>query len=157
MNLRIISAWRTLSRDAANVLSGVPPIRLLPLERNIIRAKARETLFKRWQEEWDSSKDGRWTHKLVPKIKEWILREHGSMEYHLTQGLSDDGCFGRYVAKRGHRPNSNCWLCGKEEDDGEYTIFACPVHEQDRRELTVLLTVTKLSLWESKDDRNFVS
>ena len=84
MNLRIISGWRTLSRDAANVLPGVPPIRLLVLERkeiwveeeeyrlrqgllpeeerNIIRAKARETLFKRRQEEWDSTKDGRWTH-----------------------------------------------------------------------------------------------
>ena len=62
MNLRIISGWRTLSRDAANVLSWVPPNRLLALEqkeiwveeedyrlrqghlpeeeRNIIRAKA---------------------------------------------------------------------------------------------------------------------
>ena len=108
MNLRIISGWWTLSRDAANVLSGVPPIRLLALERKeiwvkeeeyrlrqghspeeerkFIRAKARETLFKRWQEEWDSLKDGRWTRKLIPKIKEWVLREHGSMEYHLMQG-----------------------------------------------------------------------
>ena len=33
MNLRIISGWRTLSRNAANELSGVPPIRLLALER----------------------------------------------------------------------------------------------------------------------------
>ena len=32
-------------------------------------------------------------------------------------------------------PNSNCRLCGEEEDGGEHTIFACPVHEQDRREL----------------------
>ena len=130
MNLRIISGWRTLPRDAANVLSGVPPIRLLALERkviwveeeeyrlrqghlleeerNIMRANARETLFKRWQEEWDSSKDGRWTHKLISKIKEWVFREHGSIEYRLTQGLGGHGCFGGYLAKRGHRPNSNC-------------------------------------------------
>ena len=69
MNLRIISKWQTLSRDATNVLSGVPTIRLLALkrkeiwveqeeylrrqghlreeERNTIRGKARETLFKR--------------------------------------------------------------------------------------------------------------
>ena len=115
------SGWRTLSRDAANVLSGVPPIRFLDLERkeiwvkeeeyrlrqghlpeeerNIIRAKARETLFQRWQEEWDSSKDGRWMHKLVPKIKEWVLREHGSMEYRLTQELGGHGFFGGYLAK----------------------------------------------------------
>ena len=36
MNLRIISGWRTLSRDAANVLSGIPPIRLLALGRKEI-------------------------------------------------------------------------------------------------------------------------
>ena len=36
MNLRLISGWRTLSRDAANVLSGIPPIRLLALERKEI-------------------------------------------------------------------------------------------------------------------------
>ena len=42
MNLRIISGWRTLSRDAANVLSGVPPIRLLALERKEIWVEQEE-------------------------------------------------------------------------------------------------------------------
>ena len=36
LNLRIISGWRTLSRAAANVLSGVPPFRLLALDRKEI-------------------------------------------------------------------------------------------------------------------------
>ena len=36
MNLRIISGWRTLSRGATNVLSGVPLSRLLALERKEI-------------------------------------------------------------------------------------------------------------------------
>ena len=53
------------------------------------------------------------------------------------QGLSGHGCFSGYIAKRGHRSNSNCRLCGEEEDDGKHTIFASPVHEQDRRQLTV--------------------
>ena len=57
------------------------------------------------------------------------------MEYRLTQGLSGHGCFGIYLATRRHRSNSNCRLCGEEQDDGEHTIFACPAHEQDRREL----------------------
>ena len=42
MNLRIFSGWRTLSRDAANVLSRVPPIRLLALERKEIWVKEEE-------------------------------------------------------------------------------------------------------------------
>ena len=111
----IISGWRTLSRDTANLLSGVPPIRLLALERkeiwveqeeyrrgqghlleeegNIIGGKAREILLKRWQEEWDSSKDGRWTNKFIPKIKGWVLREHGLMEYRLSKDSAATGAF----------------------------------------------------------------
>ena len=95
MNLPIISGWRVLSRNAANELSGFPPNRLLALERieicveqdqywrrqrhlseegsTTIRRKARETLSKRWQEEWDSSKDGSWTHNLIPRMKEWVV------------------------------------------------------------------------------------
>ena len=57
------------------------------------------------------------------------------MEYRLTQGLSGHGCFGGYLATRGHRSKSNCRLCEEEEDDGEHKIFACPTHEQDSREL----------------------
>ena len=68
-------------------------------------------------------------------IKEWVLREHGSIDYRLTQGLGDHGCFGVYLATREHRPNSNRRLRGGEEADGEHTIFACSVHDQDRREL----------------------
>ena len=48
MNLRIISGWRTLSRDAANVISGVPPIRLLALERKEIWVEQDEY---RWRQE----------------------------------------------------------------------------------------------------------
>ena len=74
-------------------------------------------------------------HKLIPRIKVWVLQENGLMEYRLTQGLSGHTCYGVYLATRGHRPNSNCQICGEEEDDGEHTVFACPTHEQDRREL----------------------
>ena len=60
-----------------------------------------------------------------------------ALGYRLTQGLSGHGCFGVYLARRGHRPNSNCRLCSEQEDDVENPIFAYPVHEQDRRELAV--------------------
>ena len=81
MNLRIISGWRSISRDAANVLAGMPPVRLLALERSKvwhgqeeqrrlqgdlsevektrIQEEARDTLFSRWQEGWDASGYGR--------------------------------------------------------------------------------------------------
>ena len=158
MNLRIISGWRSISRDAANVLSGMPPVRLLALERSkvwhgqeehrrlqedlsevektLIREEARDTLFSRWQDEWNASGDGRWTHALIPRVKEWMLREYGAMEYRLTQALSGHGCFGNYLVKRGHRPTSSCRLCGEEEDDVEHTLFTCPTHDDDRRRAT---------------------
>ena len=106
INLRIINGWRSISKDAANVLAGMPPVRLLALERSKvwhrqeeqrrlqgdlsevektrIREEAKDTLFSRWQEEWDASGDGRWTHALIPRVKEWMLREHGAMDYRLT-------------------------------------------------------------------------
>ena len=92
MNLRIISGWRSISRDAANVLTGMSPVKLLALERSKvwheqeeqrrlqgdlsevektrIREEARDALFSRWQEEWDASGDGRWTHAHILRVKE---------------------------------------------------------------------------------------
>ena len=109
---------------------------LSEVEKTRIREETRDTLFGRWQEEWDVSGDGRWTHALIPGVKEWMLHEHGAMEYRLTQALSGHGCFGNYLAKRVHRPTSSCRLCEEEEDDAEHILFTCPAHDDDRRRAT---------------------
>ena len=125
------------------MLAGMPPVRLLALEGSKVwhgqeeqRRLQGDLSHSRWQEEWDTSGCGRLTHARIPTFKEWMLREHGAMEYRLTQALSGHGCFGNYLAKREHRPTSSCRLCGEEEGDAEHTLFTCPAHDDDRRRAT---------------------
>ena len=72
MNLRIISGWRTLSRDVANVLSGVPPIRFVALERKEIWVE---------QEEYR----GRQGH-LLEKVRN-IIRENQETLLEMARGM----------------------------------------------------------------------
>lgn len=78
--IRVVSAYSTISTEAAQVLADLPPIDLLAIERRNTymgkwtndsinhRAKARETLMKDWQARWNSSNKGRWTYRLVKSI-----------------------------------------------------------------------------------------
>ena len=74
--------------------------------------------------------DGPMHSYLVSKNGCFVNMEQWSR---LTQALSGYGCFGTYLAKRGHRPTSSCRLCGEEENDAEHTLFTCPAHDDDRR------------------------
>ena len=101
--LRVCSAFRTVSDDAAFVISGMMPIDILADEMtNIYNAKStsplsqtknaeRERSLNRWQERWERSGKGRWTHRLIPVIKEWLERRHGEINYNLTQFLTEHG------------------------------------------------------------------
>ncbi|CAB0031675.1 unnamed protein product [Trichogramma brassicae] len=83
--LRVISGRPQVSYDATYVIAGVPPLALLANERERIyqrrpkdakEEKRRETLRK-WQDRWDRTSKGRWTHRLIPNITEWVERGHG--------------------------------------------------------------------------------
>lgn len=50
--------------------------------------------------------------------------------------LSGHGCFGQYLHKIGKEEYSKCHHCQDENDTAEYTLFECPVWDEDRRELT---------------------
>lgn len=105
MALRVSSAYRTVSNEAAMMVAGMPPIHLLAIERTQIeraknqgiavdRAKedARNHLIAKWQEEWDVAVNRRWAHRLIPNIQQWIHRNHGQVNFHLTQFLTGHGC-----------------------------------------------------------------
>ncbi|XP_077301538.1 uncharacterized protein LOC143922190 [Arctopsyche grandis] len=91
--LRVVSAYRTVSEDAALVLAGTPPVNLLAVERKathggLKRSEARDATMIQWQQRWESATRGRWTQRLV-----------GDLNYHLTQLLAGHGCFGTYLHK----------------------------------------------------------
>ena len=57
-------------------------------------------------------------------IHNWIIRNHGEVDYFLTQTLSGHGRFNKYLYVRERADSPNCFYCG-EEDDAEHTLFTC--------------------------------
>lgn len=136
MTVRVASAYRTISFEAAAVITGIPPIKLLTLERveryNGVNEKdAKDNLMQRWQQDWNVGTKGRWTRRLIPEIKKWIDRSYGEVDYFLTQALSGHGCFRKYLFERKRSDTSKCPYCDLP-DDAEHTLFECRKWENER-------------------------
>ncbi|XP_062539238.1 uncharacterized protein LOC134207550 [Armigeres subalbatus] len=79
---RVISAYRTVSRDAACVIACMLPIGLGGGDEDEESFEMRETSGARkairvtstikWQRDWDNSSKGRWTHRLIPSVSRWV-------------------------------------------------------------------------------------
>ncbi|CAB0044536.1 unnamed protein product [Trichogramma brassicae] len=124
--LRVISGRPHISYDATYVMASVPSLALLADERARIhqrrpvdaKEEERRTTILKWQAQWDRSTKGRWTHRLIPNISEWVERGHGEVDYYLTQLLSGHGYF-RHHSQR--YDNTLSALCP-----------ACPPHDRRR-------------------------
>lgn len=130
MNLRICSAYRTVSAEAACVITGVPPIEIQVIERRerytgVRKEEAKENTFRTWQQKWDNGVYGRWTYRLIPNIQAWTNRPYGEVDYFLTQALTGHGCFRRYLYNRGRSETFRCSYCNND-DEVEHTLFQCP-------------------------------
>ncbi|KAJ8955608.1 hypothetical protein NQ318_001438 [Aromia moschata] len=129
INIRICSAYRTISTEAAGIIAGVPPIGLLIEERKnkyegIDGKEARANLMSRWDDDWRNGQNGRWTYQLIPGVQAWIDRPYGEVDYFLTQALSGHGCFRKYLYDRRRAETDACEQCGVQ-DDAEHTLFQC--------------------------------
>lgn len=147
--LRVASAFRTVSTDAVCVIAGMLPIRLIAEERRSLyrqkgligstpeesRTVARRNSMRQWQMQWDDSKKGRWTHRLIPQLNKWVNRSHGEVDYYLTQMLSGHGCFRSYLRRFKHDDSAECPKCPGVDEDAEHVIFVCPRFREQRNEL----------------------
>jgi len=107
--LKVACCYRTTSYDAAAVVSSMPPLDLLTEERRNIydgmeKGAARRLLVSKWQQRWNASLKGRWTHRLIRDVASWYNRNHGEVCFHTSQVLTGHGCFGKYLN------NNNCNL-----------------------------------------------
>jgi len=143
-----VSAYSTISTEDSQVLTDLPPIDLLANERRTIylekwanenentdiRSKAREKLLRDWQTRRDSTTKGRWIHRIIKNIEEWINRKHGKMSYHLKQAFTGHGCFAYFLHKIGKTPSPGCWYCDSPLplDDAFHTIFNCDAWHHSR-------------------------
>lgn len=144
MSMRVASAYRTISLEAVCVIAGMIPIGLLLEEDSEcynqrgtigVRKRTRIDTMRKWQEEWDNAVNGRWTHRLIPNLSIWMTRKHGEVNFHLTQALSDHGCFRKYLHRFGHAQSPHCPECVNVEENAEHVIFICPRFESVRRDL----------------------
>lgn len=147
--LRVASCYRTVSYEAAAVISGIPPITLLAKERADVhrgrdRKEARKELIAKWQDDWDGGNKGRWTHKIIGNLDAWMSRNHGQVSYHLTQFLSGHGCFGSYLHRFKLLDSDNCAQCGHSPDDPEHAILRCDAWENWRRQTCAELGIEEL-------------
>lgn len=139
--LRVCSAYRTTSADAACVIAGMIPIGLLVQEDMLcyesrgvrgIRNSVRANTMVQWQNSWDDSTKGRWTHRMIPNLERWVNRKQGEVNFYLTQVLSGHGCFRKYLHRFGHASSPNCPYCVGTEESVEHVIFACPRFQASR-------------------------
>lgn len=62
---------------------------------------------------------------IVPRLENWMKHEAGSMTFHLTQLMTNHGCFARFLWKIGRRKNAICDFCKTQEDDAMHTLKEC--------------------------------
>jgi hypothetical protein len=148
--LRVACCYRTVSYEAAAVVSGIPPLNLLAEERkNVYNGMdaevAHERLLEDWQQVWVVAVNGRWTHRLIGDVGKWHKRKHGEMTFHMTQVLTGHGCFNAYLKRFGKSETDACAQCGASPDDAEHAVFRCDAWQRWRIEACVYLGVENLT------------
>jgi hypothetical protein len=93
--------------------------------------------MEKWQSEWTSGENGRWTQRLIKDVNAWRNRKHGVVDFHLTQFLSNHGCFGQYLQRFGKIEASSCVDCQDPVDDAEHVFFKCDRWWRQRQALEV--------------------
>ena len=148
--LRVISGYRTISLGATLLLAGMAPIWLLAKEEPTcgrgsngrmrqtpldIKREAQAALLQEWQGELSAYPKGRWTDTLIRNVKEWTTRDHGRIDYWITQALGGHGCFSAFLFKYKKRSYPTFQDCGAGSDDAEHAFFRCRVYTEERVQL----------------------
>ncbi|XP_050090000.1 uncharacterized protein LOC126574085 [Anopheles aquasalis] len=98
-----------------------------------IRKRERAATFQAWQQEWDKEKDdrtaslhSRWIRRVIPDVERWFSRNHGQVNFHLSQILSGHGFFREYLHGRGFTRSPDCTNCHGVPETPEHVLFECP-------------------------------
>lgn len=167
--IRVIAGYRTMSVTAAGILAGVPPIDLLaeghaqaykwrckdrdneweewgPEE---IRSRMMNNIYREWETRIGQNEDrgqarsrtsARIRRAFMGQIKNWKERNHGTVDYWMTQIFTGHGHFTEFVNRIGKDPLCECYHCGAVKDMAEHTLEVCPAWEIHRRNLWKVAT-----------------
>lgn len=165
MALRVICAYRTVSYDASLLLARVPPIYLLAARQRriyerlhsrltvedhegetlIANAESREEIWeaantlmlRQWRIYLDNvmPQGKRTKDAIMPVFDQWVNREFGNLNYHMTQILTGHGSYQQHLCRIGKAETEGCAHCESISDSVEYTIGECPAWESQRETL----------------------
>ncbi|KAJ8713774.1 hypothetical protein PYW08_007394 [Mythimna loreyi] len=151
--------YRTVSREAASLLAGLPPWDLeatvlarmhdqrvemqrrgetpLPEHVEAWRKELRRDLKVKWKQRL-SQPSARHTiiSAVVPLFEAWLDRPHGVLTFRMTQVLTGHGKFGKFLHRIRAEETSGCRHCeASPEDTVEHSVEVCFAWEEHRRVL----------------------
>lgn len=156
MALRVVSAYRTVSRVAAELLAGMIPIDLLaqayaeayfesnrrvgvvPKERKKMILNERKTAAReKWKRVIQNTKlPGRRVREaILPIFDKWMDREFGQLDYYTTQIITGHGSFRDYLYKYNKIEDNICLQCKRTADTAQHTLEECSGWQVERRKL----------------------
>ncbi|KAH8280003.1 hypothetical protein KR054_004846, partial [Drosophila jambulina] len=103
-----------LAKEQATLFEQLHGRALSLAEKKLVRSAAKTATLSTWQSRWEASPKGRWTHRLIPRLEEWLGRKHGQVNFYLTQVLRGHGCFRGYLHNLGHTDSAACTWCANE-------------------------------------------
>lgn len=143
MLIRVASAYRTVSAEALQMITGVISIDLMVRERReiyegargevgVVHVRARDEIMDRWQARWtDNLETGQWTKALIPDLSPWIKCGFHRLDYPLTQFLTAHGSFRKYTFRIQKVANELCIYCNEidspEQGSPNYGPRAPPI------------------------------
>ncbi|KAI4476227.1 hypothetical protein M0804_013767 [Polistes exclamans] len=159
--IRVCSAYRTVSFDAAIMVAGIIPLDHLvpqlaevyatlkdaegPVPSNIraaLGAEARRMAVAAWKkEELDltgvtGETGARVRAAIADRLDEWVGRPHSiGTTFHATQLMTGHGCFPAYLYGIRRTDSPRCYHCGADRDDAEHTLIECPAWTNARDSL----------------------
>ncbi|KMQ91066.1 reverse transcriptase [Lasius niger] len=124
--IRVISAYRTVSCDAASLLARIPPL--------YMAAALRKRVYERSS---DLKEETIGRESLPRKLGtrntlSWL--DSGSCTSRIPDYgmLTGHGSFNHYLHRIGKRLDESCWHCDAELDTVEHTIQECPAWEESK-------------------------
>lgn len=76
---------------------------------------------------------------ILPVMDHWLDRKHGEISFHVTQILTNHGCFYEYLYRIGKAESAICPFCEREEDTAEHTLERCEEWRGEREFLTSII------------------
>ncbi|VVC25944.1 Hypothetical protein CINCED_3A024554 [Cinara cedri] len=101
-----------------------------------VRSSSTRHMLTLWQTRRDEATAGRWTHRLIGNVKDWVIRKQGEIDYHLTQALTEH--FLEYLHLFGKLDFPSSF--GTFSNDALRTVFQCDVWHAERFRLSCLLS-----------------